>query len=1189
MLVILNYGLTLFSNNTATNNGRYLEISKENENFIQNLGLLTTAIFKGDAELKDVLKVNMERFSINLKALKGGGQLLLDNEVIEVQPSSKDVTPKLEEIERVWGDLRLQLQVLIQEPLSVDSTILQITPEALQIAVAPADTTIKTDSLKKATPINKKIENLVANVRVNNPRVQRAYVYAQSNLDDLLSKSKDLNQIYTRKFNDSQSNQQLVLFFTVLANFILLVVGGLVIITSFVNPLTKIAKTAVSVAQGDVNTKVDYDRKNEIGDVAESLNLVVGNFKQYAEFATNIGQENFDVNFEVKSEKDTLGYSLLSMRDSLKKVSEEDLRRNWANDGFTLFSNILRNTNRQIEDLCYDIISNLVKYLNANQGGMFLLIDDPDPQLVLQAAFAYNKRKYEERRVKLGQGLLGQTVLEKEMNYITNVPSDYIRITSGLGDAAPNIVLIAPLKYNEEVYGVLEIASFNPLDHFELDFLEKICENIASTISTVKINENTKLLLEEARQNAETMIAKDEEMRQNMEVLAKTQNEMERNQKILEEYKQNLEREVEKRTAELFEKEQQLSNTVLQMEEIMESSRAGIVALDRNYHITAFNTIFNRICSQFYNQILEVSRSWFDFFSEVQSQVDYKKAWDRALAGEAFVEELNLITEDNQRVTFELSFSPIETAKGEIVGASMFQRDVTVRRRSEEALERNARILDNSTNEVYLFDAEDFHFILVNERARKSAGYATEEWNAVSYFDLDYQTKPEVFKEIITPLKDGSQNNLTFNAVYRRKDGSLYDVEVNLQFFEETEEEKAIFAAIVQDITERKQREAELQEAITRFDLVVSGTNEGLWEMTLPASNDILNADNPFWFSKQFSSLLGYNENELEPKLGSWSMLLHPEDKAHVLEAFALHIGDYTGNTPYNLEYRLLTKEGEYVWCDSKGATLRDEQGRPLRVAGTLRNIAQRKKTERELGEQIAQNQAVLNTTTDCIVAIDMKGRIFSVNKSTEQTFGYEPGELLGKNVKVLMQADVAAMHDSYLRNYHETGEKHVIGKIREDLALRKDGTTFPIQIQINEGHTGTRRFYIAVIQDITLRKAQEKRLAVLDHKWQDLIRESNEGVMFARNGLIEEINPWLLKRIGKTLDVCVGQPVNILFDPATMRFLENNKNLYFMLSGDLQHQDGSFEQVIIKSCGIRSHDGDLYRLLVIKLAPDLP
>ena len=129
---------------------------------------------------------------------------------------------------------------------------------------------------------------------------------------------------------------------------------------------------------------------------------------------------------------------------------------------------------------------------------------------------------------------MGQCVLEAHTIYIKEVPSDYVSITSGLGQATPRAVLIVPLKVRDEVMGVLEMASFESFETFQIEFVEKISENIATLLSNRKSSELTKQLLHESEERSEMLTQQEEEMRQNTEELQATQEEMIRQRSELE-------------------------------------------------------------------------------------------------------------------------------------------------------------------------------------------------------------------------------------------------------------------------------------------------------------------------------------------------------------------------------------------------------------------------------------------------------------------------------------------------------------------------------------------------------------------------------------------------------------------------------------------------------------------------------
>ncbi|MEM7548099.1 MAG: GAF domain-containing protein [Bacteroidota bacterium] len=306
---------------------------------------------------------------------------------------------------------------------------------------------------------------------------------------------------------------------------------------SITNPINYIKEIILKLSSGELPEEKDRKFGNdEIGEMAVAVDKLVNGLKSTSYFAEDIGKGNYEASFEPLSENDVLGNALLDMRDNLKKVAEEDKMRSWATEGLARFGDILRRHQDNLEKLSDEIISNLVKYMKANQGGLFILNEDDkeDAHLNLTACYAWDKKKYLDQKIYEGEGLTGQAWLEKDTVYITEVPDEYVNITSGLGGANPKSILIVPLKVNDEVYGVIEVASFQIYEKFEIEFVEKIAESIASTISSVKINERTQKLLEESTELTEQMRSQEEEMRQNMEELQATQEEMQRNQRETE-------------------------------------------------------------------------------------------------------------------------------------------------------------------------------------------------------------------------------------------------------------------------------------------------------------------------------------------------------------------------------------------------------------------------------------------------------------------------------------------------------------------------------------------------------------------------------------------------------------------------------------------------------------------------------
>lgn len=224
---------------------------------------------------------------------------------------------------------------------------------------------------------------------------------------------------------------------------------------------------------------------------------------------------------------------IVDTKQKMNALATEERNRNWTTEGIAFFADLLRKHQNNVEELSYQVILNLCKYLNANQGGMFVKTtgDDHKPILQLKGCYAYERKKYVEKNVKPGQGWVGQCYLEKDIIYMRNVPADYVHITSGLGLATPRNILVAPLIYNNEVYGVIELAAFELFENHKIEFVKKLAESIAATLSVTIINQQTQKMVEELQAYNEQMKSQEEELRQNMEELSATHEEMERKEK----------------------------------------------------------------------------------------------------------------------------------------------------------------------------------------------------------------------------------------------------------------------------------------------------------------------------------------------------------------------------------------------------------------------------------------------------------------------------------------------------------------------------------------------------------------------------------------------------------------------------------------------------------------------------------
>lgn len=255
-------------------------------------------------------------------------------------------------------------------------------------------------------------------------------------------------------------------------------------------PIVLLTQAARAVEQGhtDLNFYLDQiTQRDETGQLAESFKAMYHKLDQI---------------IKTESEK----------AEELKKLAEENQKRSWINEGLNKFSELQRTYAQDMEGLCAKVLAELIHYIEANQGVIFLAKEDQEGKthLSLTACYAYSKKRFVEKIVYPGQGLVGQCYLEKEPVILTEIPTNYVSITSGLGEATPRFLLLVPMIYNDEVTGVLELAAFQPLAAHQIEFINRVAASLAGAIATMKINEQTKALLHVLKkQDGRLLLAED--------------------------------------------------------------------------------------------------------------------------------------------------------------------------------------------------------------------------------------------------------------------------------------------------------------------------------------------------------------------------------------------------------------------------------------------------------------------------------------------------------------------------------------------------------------------------------------------------------------------------------------------------------------------------------------------------------
>ncbi|MDJ1472887.1 PAS domain-containing protein [Xanthocytophaga flava] len=626
--------------------------------------------------------------------------------------------------------------------------------------------------------------------------------------------------------------------------------------------------------------------------------------------------------------ENSLAEALLQMRDHMKIMAEKEAQRTWITEGLAQFVDILRSHHTDIQQLYDQILASIIKYLKANQGGLFVVREDgmekevvvmanetkertgqlqqqkgisgnrlgrSNISLEMVACYAYNRKKFLTKTMSAGEGLVGQCFLEGDTIYMTEIPQNYVNISSGLGEATPRCILIVPLKLDDKVHGVIELASFSKFESYQIEFIEKLGESIASTIANATVTSMTQKLLDMSQQQAESLRAQEEELRQNLEEMEATQEEMLR-------------------------------------------------------------------------------------------------------------------------------------------------------------------------------------------------------------------------------------------------------------------------------------RQAQVNDLLQRFDLAARTTTEGLWDMVVPANLEFTDST-PFQWTDKFRHMLGYtNERDFPNRLDSWSNLLHPDHKERTLAAFSAHLLDFSGQTPYDVEYQLKLRNGNFKWFRAVGNTLRDNNGRPLRIAGSLIDIQQSRELE---GIMTSVNN------TMATIEFDKNGTILDANANFLNLMGYSLEDIKGKHHSLFVDA-IYRNSEAYAQFWKELTQG--IPQIGEFARLTKNKN----KVWLHASYTpiidqGKVTKIIKFAQDVTHHKK-----ASLDMQGQlQAIDKAFAVIEFTTNGEVLTANDIFLKLMEYDLTAILHKHHSLFVDKEHLDTYEYEQfwrklRLGETISGNFERVTRSGKKIWIKGSysPVFDLDGQVYKVI---------
>ena len=288
------------------------------------------------------------------------------------------------------------------------------------------------------------------------------------------------------------------------------------------NQVRNIAVISTAVVNGDMSQKITVDAKGELLALKNTVNTMVDQLGAFAGEVTRVARE-VGTEGKLGGQAQVVGVAgiwndltdnINAMIRSLKDTTDKNTEQDWLKTNLARFTRLLQGQ-REMLTVCKLILSELAPLVKAQHGVFYGMEGEKDDaRLGLQASYAYKERKNPPKQFRLGEGLVGECALQKRRILLTNVPGDYVRINSGLGEATPMNVVVLPVMFEGVTKAVIELASFERFSPIHLAFLEQLTESIGIVLNTIEANSRTEALLQQSQKMTVEMQTQGEELQQ---------------------------------------------------------------------------------------------------------------------------------------------------------------------------------------------------------------------------------------------------------------------------------------------------------------------------------------------------------------------------------------------------------------------------------------------------------------------------------------------------------------------------------------------------------------------------------------------------------------------------------------------------------------------------------------------------
>jgi PAS domain S-box-containing protein len=346
-----------------------------------------------------------------------------------------------------------------------------------------------------------------------------------------------------------------------------------------------------------------------------------------------------------------------------------------------------------------------------------------------------------------------------------------------------------------------------------------------------------------------------------------------------------------------------------------------------------------------------------------------------------------------------------------------------------------------------------------------------------------------------------------------RRDGSIFPVEIEARDIKLGANNNLRVAAI-RDISERVETEEALMKSEEKFRNIVENTSEWIYELdetgVITYSNSVV------------EQILGHKSVDLIGKNNI--ALIYKPDRVRIAKIFLEKIKEKKGWR--NLELRWAHKDGSYRYFESSAVPIINKEGILIGFRGINRDVTERKRVELQLKESVELTRSITQSAGDSIISINSDGIILSWNNASEKIFGYKASEMINKSLERIMGVQDAVDHSAGLKRQKNDNKIKLISKSIETFGVRKDGTKFPIDLNVSSWVVDNKKYYTGIIRDITERKkaeAENKKLSTV------VAQSANTILITDTNGKIEYVNPRFTEITEYTAAEALGKTPKIL------------------------------------------------------------